>query len=230
MKHFADAEEGGRRYLRSPAGTAKIRQFFEAIVMSGIIPQPPSGRLFPDEGIDDENLELFASIGARKLDDELKRTAPQVQHEPASLNKMIKEAVREALREGIQSPFALPDQTNPDAGEWNGPKPVRSKRSTSNGDAEAKLIAALTTHHQYHNGSCQNLEPVGNNALARLAHVDQSTASGFLKKRFGGHNSYKRVCADSGKLVMSLKLLNGEYSPRILFDRNPPGEADLGDK
>src|SRR5262249_18814112 len=37
------------------------------------------------------------------------------------------------------------------------------KRSTERGEGRAKLIAALTKHHQYADGGCLNLEPIGNN-------------------------------------------------------------------
>jgi hypothetical protein len=50
------------------------------------------------------------------------------------------------------------------------------------GEAEAKLIAALTKHHQYADGSCLNLEPVGNNELARIAEVSESTFRGDIQR------------------------------------------------
>src|SRR5262249_32651563 len=42
-----------------------------------------------------------------------------------------------------------------------------SKRSTERGEGRAKLIAALTKHHQYANGGCLNLDHIGNNELAK---------------------------------------------------------------
>src|SRR5262249_40039356 len=78
----------------------------------------------------------------------------------------------------------------------NSPSPTRTaasanKRSTERGEAEAKLIGALTMHHRYANGSCLNQEPVGCNVLARHAHVADSTASGFFKTHFDGHAKYR---------------------------------------
>jgi hypothetical protein len=40
--------------------------------------------------------------------------------------------------------------------------PTKSKRSTEKGEAQTKLIAALTKHHQYADGGCLNFEPTGN--------------------------------------------------------------------
>jgi hypothetical protein len=96
------------------------------------------------------------------------------------------------------------------------PKETKRKKSSVSGDARAKLIAALTTHHQYSNGGCGELAPVGNNDLARLAGVDAGSASRFFKKQFGGHTEYLAVCRDPGRLVASLKLLNNEFTPQIL--------------
>jgi len=100
------------------------------------------------------------------------------------------------------------------------------KRSTTGGDARTKLIAALTTHHGYDNGSCDNVEPIGNNALARLAEVANSTASAFLKKQFGGRSEYSRACADSCVLRSALKLLNQEYAPFHILGHEPTSERD----
>ena len=92
------------------------------------------------------------------------------------------------------------------------------------GEGEVKLVAALTKHHGYDNGSCKNLEPIGNNEVAREAVVAISTASAFFKKRFRGHTKYKALCRRVGELARSLKLLNGEYSPHDLYGRHPAGE------
>jgi hypothetical protein len=106
-------------------------------------------------------------------------------------------------------------------------RPVQAqppKRSTERGEGRVKLIAALTKHHDYANGSCLNLAPIGNNDLARLAGVAKRTASAFFKKEFQGHAKYKAFCGDAGRLAAALRLLNGEYAPHILYGSNPPGE------
>lgn len=100
--------------------------------------------------------------------------------------------------------------------------PTKTKRSTERGEARAKLIAALTKHHQYADGVCLNQEPTGNNELARLAHVAKRTASAFFDKEFHGHSQYKILCRDRQRLVAALKLLNGEYSPYFLYGSSPP--------
>lgn len=103
---------------------------------------------------------------------------------------------------------------------------TKPKRSTERGEGRAKLIAALTKHHQYADGGCLNLEPIGNNALARLADVDQATASAFFKQEFKGHAKYKAACADATLLASALKMLNGEFSPHLLYGAKPADEGD----
>ncbi len=93
---------------------------------------------------------------------------------------------------------------------------TNAKRSTEQGEAQAKLIAALTEHHKYADRSCLNLVPVGNNELARLAEVSASTASGFFKKQFGGYSKYRTKCRDAGSLADAIKALRGEFTPREL--------------
>jgi hypothetical protein len=109
---------------------------------------------------------------------------------------------------------------------------VKTKRSTGPGEARTKIIAALTKHHKYADGSCLNTEPIGNNKLARQADVADSTATHFFNKEFGGpeaeegHANYKVVCRDPGRLADSLKVLNGEFSPDDLYGRRPPDEGE----
>lgn len=102
---------------------------------------------------------------------------------------------------------------------------ARTKQSTERGEGRAKLTAALTKHHHYADGCCLNFTPVGNNKLASLAGVDKSTASAFFTKQFGGHAKYRAMCRDSARLIAALKLLNGEYPPRSLYDRRPAEEG-----
>jgi hypothetical protein len=104
------------------------------------------------------------------------------------------------------------------------------KRSTERGEGRAKLIAALTKHHQYADGGCLNLEPIGNNELAKAAGVWPSTASAFFNEKFQGHAKYKALCRDSGQLVIALKLLNNEFSPHDLYGRRPAVEDDRDDE
>lgn len=105
-----------------------------------------------------------------------------------------------------------------------------TKRSTKRGDGDAKLVAALTNHHQYADGGCLNQENIGNNELARLADVSESTASAFFNKRFKGHAKYRAVCRDKQLLISALKLLNQDYSPWLLFEGALPSEADGDDE
>ena len=136
--------------------------------------------------------------------------------------KLVADA--QAEREDHQVPAQASDE----------PVKKKSKRSTERGEGRAKLIGALTKHHQYADGSCLNLEPIGNNELARLAEVSESTASAFFNNEFnqgetGGHTVYRALCRDPGRLADSLKVLNGEFSPHHLYGRTPPGEHERDD-
>jgi len=104
-------------------------------------------------------------------------------------------------------------------------KPTNPKRSTKKGDAQAKLIAALSKHQEYQNGSCLNLDPIGVNALARLADVSPGSASKFFTDKFQGHDKYKIICLDAGRLADALKALNGDFAPHELYGRRPPNEG-----
>jgi len=118
-------------------------------------------------------------------------------------------------------------------------KATKPKRSTGRNEGRQKLIASLTLHHQYENGSCLNLDPINNNELARQADVANSTASDFFdwafKPKDDQHNSntgyeiYRVKCRDAGKLVGCLKALNGEILPADLYGRAPPGEEGRDD-
>jgi hypothetical protein len=109
------------------------------------------------------------------------------------------------------------------------PTMKRLKRSTQKGDGRTKLIGALTKHHQYADGGCLNLVPIGNNELAKAADVSPSTASSFFNKKFQGHMRYKTLCQDSGGLVTALKLLNNEFAPHYLYGSRPSDEGDEDD-
>jgi hypothetical protein len=115
------------------------------------------------------------------------------------------------------------------AGPTAGPTAPTRKRSTERGEGRAKLIAALTKHHQYADGGCLNLEPIGNNKLARLAGVAKRTASAFFDREFQGHGKYRAICVDAGRLAAALKLLNGEFSPHLLYGSNPPEKSERED-
>jgi hypothetical protein len=105
----------------------------------------------------------------------------------------------------------------------------RCKRSTERGEARSKLIAALTKHHRYADGSCLNQDPIRNIELAKLAGVSPSTASTFFKNEFEKHTKYKELCRDVGLLVAALKLLNNEFAPHNLYGGRPADEGDEGD-
>jgi hypothetical protein len=102
-----------------------------------------------------------------------------------------------------------------------GKKVVRPKRSTEKCETQTKtkIVSFLVTHHQYYNGSCGNFVPVGVRELERKAVVSRGSVSKFFKAQFGSHKKYKLACCDRGKLGHSLRILNGDLTPSILFNR-----------
>jgi hypothetical protein len=112
---------------------------------------------------------------------------------------------------------AAPGTNQTEAALTGNPAGRPPKRSTERGEGRAKLIAGLTKHHQYADGCCLNMEPIGNNQLATAAGVSPSTASAFFNDKFQGHTKYKALCRNSVKLVAALKLLNDEFAPYHLL-------------
>ncbi len=100
------------------------------------------------------------------------------------------------------------------------------KRSTVKGEARDKIIAGLTKHHEYSDGSCLNTDPIQVGGFANSIGVSKASVSDFLKKEFGkpGYQTYRIACNDASKLGHALKIINGELTPRILF--NPLGASD----
>jgi hypothetical protein len=106
---------------------------------------------------------------------------------------------------------------------------VPKQRNTMKCNNQIKLIAALTQHHQYADGSCLNAEPIGNNELARQAEVGRATANRFFDKWFGGHAVYCGICRrNTRKLVDTIKAMNGEFVPASEpnYGAVPPAESD----
>jgi len=110
----------------------------------------------------------------------------------------------------------------------------KAKRSTVKGEARAKIIAGLNEHHGYDNGSCTNLTPIQVGDFATKTNVSKSSVSVFLKAEFAesnepGYTKYKIACQDTGTLGQSLKILNGELTPSILFNSSTGDHADTAE-
>jgi hypothetical protein len=150
-----------------------------------------------------------------------------------TIGEVYEYALAWADRQEIKGKLAALAKTNAEGAQPEKPAvsfPKKAKRSTERGESQAKLIAALTKHHRYADGGCLNLEPIGNNELARVVGVSPSTASTFFNSEFEGHAKYREVCRDAGRLADSLKALNGEFSPHDLYGRRPAGEDDRDDE
>jgi len=142
---------------------------------------------------------------------------------PIDRARAVRDLVRK-LKSHLHAEPANAVPSTPAGGQQaEGEKPrTTKKRSTERGEGRTKLIAALIAHHKYAGGSCLNPAPIGNNELAKAAAVSTSTASTFFNKEFEGHTKYRAICRDIGKLVNSLKLLSGEFSPHVLYGSEPP--------
>ncbi len=115
-------------------------------------------------------------------------------------------------------------------------KKTKAKQTTSKGNSKGEtntkmlIIAALTEHHQYSNGRCEDVGHAGVNKLAKHLEISPSTVSGFFKTEFGGHDKYKIACGNLGNLANSLKILNGDLTPKILFYSLGDNDRNLADE
>ncbi len=121
-------------------------------------------------------------------------------------------------------------ETNSISGSRSGFGGKKSKRSTSAGEARAKVIAAFTKHHDYYGGRCWNYDPIGCTALARAADVAKSTATGWFKEKFGGHFEYAAMCRrNKGKVDVIVKAANGDFSAHDYTGMVPAEVRDDGE-
>lgn len=106
-------------------------------------------------------------------------------------------------------------------------KAHRQKGTTKKGGEDDDIIAALTAHHQYDNGHCRNMVPIGVRELEDTYQVKRDRATRFFKKHFGdkdsgsvwGHKNYKATCNRNREKIESwLKDLNRDYSPHPVID------------
>jgi len=175
-------------------------------------------------------VEFYATLQqSRGVDDATAGSAPTWPQAPGAIpGPMVASPVDPAAANPPQTTTEPPGGTTASG-------TGKHKRSTGKGEARVKLIAALTKYHQYADGGCLNLEPIGNNELARLADVSKSRTSEFFCNEFnkgnkGGRAKYRVICRDAGRLADSLKALNGEFSPHDLYGRRPPGEEQRDDE
>jgi len=155
----------------------------------------------------------FTLIGGLPIDDE-------------SLDSLV--AAAKALFESATTDNTGQPATDTPTGTK--PEETKLKRSTQRGEARVKLISALTKHHKYADGGCLNLEPIGNNELARRTRVAKRTASSFFSREFHGHDKYCVLCNDPHRLVAALKALNDEFRPRDFYDTRTPDEVEREDE
>ena len=155
----------------------------------------------------------------RKLDVPIRAAAEQVRKILAAVLTQPWAEVRADLEAAAPPVAPVPAEST---GKPN-VRTIATKRSTAKGDAEAKIIGALTAHHGYSNGGCSNFAPIGVNELARKAEVGAASVNRFFDKQFNGgkkegHKQYGRLCHSQSGLVTAIKLLNGEFSPYLLLN------------
>jgi hypothetical protein len=140
---------------------------------------------------------------------------------PNYARPVTREQARDWLLAGeVEIPDELADLA-PDVA----PPPAKPKRSTEQGEAAAKLIAALSQHHGYGSDSLR-YDAINNNDLAKKADVGKATTSAFFKTEFGSHRNYRAMCANNRPaLANHLRRLNGEHMSHFSYGRTPPGEG-----
>lgn len=125
---------------------------------------------------------------------------------------------------------SVPTQSSSPHATNGGHESQLSMRSTGKGEARVKIIAKLTQHHGYYNRSCKNFASIGVRQLAHDVGVAISTVSDFFSNNFGNHKQYTNYCADKGKLIDSLMLLNNELKPKILNNNLGAADRDVSDE
>lgn len=106
------------------------------------------------------------------------------------------------------------------------PKKANSARHQGRTESEVLLIAALTEHHRYYNGSIGNDSPIGCRELARKVTLTEKTASVFFKKNFGSHKKYQTMCCDTERFIAAMKALNAEFIPKDFYNARTPEDIE----
>ncbi len=99
-------------------------------------------------------------------------------------------------------------------------KKVRVKRKTRRKTRDELILAALNLHHQYDGTGILVDDPIGVRDLSGMTKKKASppTVTRWFQASFpGGHQGYKTHCV-GGRILLDLQLLNGDYTPRELYD------------
>ncbi len=189
----------------------------------------------PDDVIAERKTAIWATEGVIKTlvsESDLDALRHQLQRDGSVLavaeetQPADRAAAKAAGRAGDVVPAGSPDQ--PAAGGES--KPKKTKRSTENGEAPPKIIAALTAYHEYDNGKVFNVAPVVLRELVRLSDTSNGSVSAFFNKEFSGHGKYKIMCRrDRTGLERKLRGFNGDWQDDILYGDSPPGEDNFDD-
>ena len=94
------------------------------------------------------------------------------------------------------------------------------RKNRNKEENDTLILGALLVHHGYNGASIKIHDPVGVRKLSSLTKpksgppVSPGRISKWFEEMFkGGHSTYKRECAN-GMLLISLKQLCGDYTPR----------------
>ena len=195
------------------------------------------GRTLIMEGLNDFEPVRFADAIAlvescrrdRKLLADFKATDPFGRSVGRS---MVEHALREMRRLGLDPPELPAEFPTMDSCERAldaiikaaTPKPTGKKPTSGSGKTREQadprgmmILAELCRHHKCDGTAVENSEPIGVTELAGNldGQVSKPTVSRWFKDKFGSHARYKKDC-QTNRLLDGLKLLQGDYTPRIL--------------
>jgi hypothetical protein len=218
-------EDADKAFEQFSEATRQLRNAIEGLFIERLLAGPDDAELSPRE-LALLEAHLRQPVSFATIQQEKKATG----HSPTEAARNKLKLIRDFNR-ALQGPGDADEAETREAPAPAVTTDPAPKRSTERGEGRAKLIAALTKHHQYADGGCLNLEPIGNNELAKAAGVSPSTASAFFNDKFQGHTKYKALSRDAAKLTAALKLLNDEFAPYLLLgaassDLAAPDEAD----
>lgn len=109
-------------------------------------------------------------------------------------------------------------------------KQPKGSRKPADGGNLDRIIAALTKHHRYSNGICENYDPIGARALAEQAGLGRKNAGRvtefFQASLWQRHKTYVQACnRRDPKVAFWLTTLNRETPDWNTYGGEPPGES-----
>lgn len=222
---LSDYDEWAERHAASERARARLIIRFEQLRDEGF-PESREGALRQANSMAAMRLRRLQSYKGPTCDEivaEYRRTKAASAKNPQSHDspRYHEKGDHGSLRSPAAPVVATPPASPVDAGIKANAKASSRKAPSSRGESQTKLEAALTAHHRYSCGACQNYEPIGATALAKLAGLGpgaKSSASRLFRKWFGGYSEYKAACFRRDGLLLKLRVIN-----RDIFDKSTCG-------